>query len=98
MKYILRVTRAAELDITHAFLDYEEKRDGLGHDFLLCVEDSLARIEKHPLHYQTAYKNLRRVLVRRFPYSVFYFIDENTVIVTAVFHVKGDPELWGERT
>ena len=98
MKYTLFLTRAAELDITHAFLDYEEKRDGLGHDFLLCVEDALARIEKHPLHYQTVYKHLRRVLVRRFPYSVFYFEDDNKLIVTAVFHARSDPEAWDDRT
>ena len=98
MSYTISVRRVAELDITDAFLDYEEKREGLGHDFLLCVEDAIYRIEKNPLHYQVVYKNLRRVLVRRFPYSIFYFVDEHKVIVTAVFHARRNPKLWDDRT
>jgi|TARA_R100001369_G_scaffold28353_4_gene50981 hypothetical protein len=38
MNYALTLRKEAEFDIDEHFNFYEEKRDGLGHDFLLCVE------------------------------------------------------------
>lgn len=43
------------------------------------------------------YRELRRALTRRFPYGVFYIVEETKIIVFAVFHAKRDPALWKER-
>ena len=98
MKYTLTIRRVAELDVTEAFNYYEDKRTGLGHDLLLCIEDSLSKIERNPLHYQLAHKSLRRCLIHRFPYSIFYLVENEHIIVTAVIHARRDPTTWGERT
>mgnify|MGYP001544943564 FL=1 len=98
MKYQLTIRRTAELDITEAFNYYEAKRTGLGHDLLLCIEDSLSKIERNPLQYQLAHKNLRRCLIHRFPYLVFYLVDNESIIITAVIHARRDPTTWDERT
>jgi plasmid stabilization system protein ParE len=98
MNYSLTVREEAELDINSAFEYYENQRLGLGHDFLLCVEEGLSKIERNPLHYKLIYKELRRVLVRRFPYRILYLVRNKQVIITAVFHVRKDPQAWGSRT
>jgi len=71
MNYSLTVRKEAELDINTAFEYYENQRVGLGHDFLLCIEESLSKIERNPEHYRIIYKELRRIAVRRFPYCIY---------------------------
>ena len=98
MNYLLTIRKEAELDINSLFEYYENKRVGLGHDFLLCIEECLSKVERNPGHYKIIYKELRRIAVRRFPYRIFYFVQNNLVIVTAVFHARKDPQAWGRRT
>ena len=98
MTYELKVRKEAEQDISLIFEYFEEIRDGLGYDFLLCVEEALSKIERNPLNYRKTYKELRRVIIRRFPYRIFYCIKEKTITVTAVFHAQKDPESWQNRT
>jgi len=97
MTFVLTVRSEAELDIEEHYVTYEGKRAGLGHDFLLCVEEALAKLARNPLIYRKFYKELRRIPVRRFPYRVLYFINGHRVIVTAVFHVRKDPTSWIDR-
>jgi len=94
MKYILTVRKEAELDISEQFSYYEKIRTGLGHDFLLCVEEALSKIERSPLLYKKIHKSLRRIAINRFPFRIFYFIQRQKVIVTAVFHAHKNPKSW----
>ncbi len=88
MKYHLTVRQEAESDLSAAFEYYESRRLGLGHDFLLCVEESFAKIERHPLSYKTIYKELRRIKIQRSPYHIFYRVQQESVMVMAVFHAR----------
>jgi plasmid stabilization system protein ParE len=82
---------AAETEIDDAFATYEEQRRGLGIEFL----DELARIEGHlranPALYQRIDGDLRRAVMRRFPYGIFYVIDQGQVNVLACLHLHRDP-------
>jgi plasmid stabilization system protein ParE len=98
MIYELTVRKEAERDIELLFDYYEDIRVGLGHDLLLCIEDVFSKIERNSLSYKKVYKKLRRIVVRRFPYRVFFFVVESKVIVTAVFHAHKDPISWIIRT
>jgi len=65
---------AAEADIEDAYRWYEDQRTGLGAEFLRAIEAILAVVEREPELYAPIHKNARRVLLRRFPYAVFYVI------------------------
>lgn len=77
-----------------AFAAYQEVEAGLGIAFL----DELSRIERHlnanPLLYQQVVTDVRRVVLRRFPYGLFYVVDGDTVSVLACLHLHRDPERW----
>ena len=88
----------ADADIEDAYRWYEKQRDGLGADFLLCVEDGLARIQRNPEMYPIVYKNVYRTLIRRFPYGIFYLIEKNSIVVLSVFHGRRDPKRWKSRS
>ena len=87
----LRYTDNAREDLKIAFSWYEEQRHGLGLDFLDCVEATIETIVQMPKLYAIHHKIFRRALVRRFPFSVFYTIEDETIIVHAVFDNRQDP-------
>ncbi len=87
-KVILRPE--AEADIQSTYLWYQEQNIRLGADFLRCVEAGLASVEQFPLAYPRIHKQIRRTLLRRFPYGLFYIVERDCIIVLAVFHFKRD--------
>jgi plasmid stabilization system protein ParE len=87
----------AETDMTEAFDWYEDRQANLGHEFLAEVHTSLRAIADHPLHHPVLYKNVRRILTRRFPYKVFFFFEADQVEVIAVIHAKRHPRTWQKR-
>ncbi len=54
-------------------------------------------IRRMPEAHAKVFQNLRRTLVRRFPYAVFYRVDEDQVTVVAVYHSRRDPWGWQSR-
>jgi len=87
----------AEADVEGAYHWYERMRDGLGADFLLCVEEALEKISRDPIAYPVVHKDVRRTLIRRFPYGIFYVVEEQEIVVLAVFHGRRDPKQWQSR-
>ncbi len=87
----------AEADISEAFRWYEDKDDGLGSDFLRMLEACFAVIERYPQSYPVVRKQIRRAVLRRFPYSVFYFADDAKIVVIACIQASRSPKIWRRR-
>ncbi len=94
MIHALRLRPEAETDLRAAHQWYEGRRAGLGDEFLVEIDRSLTRIQATPVFYSETHKNVRRALVQRFPYGIFYLIEAETVVVLAVLHQARSPELW----
>lgn len=87
----------AELDAAMAW--YENQRLGLGHDLLSAVRDAFAAIQRSPGVGTPVAARLRsrRVLVKRFPYSVIYIAERESILVLAVAHHAKRPGYWRHR-
>ncbi len=88
---------AAEADLAEAYDWYEGRDAGLGTEFIRCVEGCVHGIQRQPEMYPVVHKNVRQGITRRFPYSVFYFVEDETIYVVSIFHSSRDPSLWQER-
>ncbi len=88
------LTAEAEDELTEAALWYEERRELLGVEFLEEVERTFELIEANPRSYQKVHLDIRRATLRRFPYSVYYVIGEDTLGILAVHHNSRDPRRW----
>jgi toxin ParE1/3/4 len=97
MKYTVVFRPEAEEDLRRAYRWYEEQRAGLGQDFLLCIEAVVAAINENPSRFPAVHKEVRRALLRRFPYAVFYLLQDDSISVLAVFHCSRDPQYWQSR-
>ncbi len=98
MTYSLSIRKEAESDIAEAYQYYEGCRENLGSDFVLCIEESISRIQKNPRQYKTLYKNVHRALVRRFPYGVYYVLIDTKIIVIGLIHARKNPKHWQARS
>lgn len=94
---MLIIRDAAEKDIEQAYKWYEDKKIGLGINFISEIESLIARIAKQPKLYAKVFKNIRRVLCKRFPYAVYYMKTQSNVIIIGVLHQKRSPMIWQNR-
>ena len=88
---------AAQDELDDAFSWYEEQAIGLGYAFLDELDQSLSLICSYPQIQPRVHKKLRRCLVNRFPYGIFYGIAEDSIIVVVVAHLKRKPAYWKSR-
>jgi plasmid stabilization system protein ParE len=93
--YRLFIRPEAEVEIAEAAHWYETQERGLGHEFLRAVR--AAGMRRNPSLYQTIIGEARRVLLRRFPYSIIYEVHGSHVVVLACFHSARDPQEWQAR-
>ena len=92
------VRREAQFDVQEAFDYYEEKSKGLGLEFMRSMDAALQSVKRNPTSYQKIYKEPRRLLLRKFPYALFYLVEETRVIVIAVLHQKRGELDWVRRS
>jgi plasmid stabilization system protein ParE len=87
---ILVVLREAEADIDDTFRWYETRRVGLGREFVEEVDSAFARALAAPNSFPVAYRGLRRLVLKRFPYLVYFRQHEEAVQVFGVLHGRRD--------
>ena len=92
-----RVRAKAQRDIQKAKEWYDDRRSGLGDRFLAHVAKTFKAIESSPLAFPEVERDVRRTVVKRFPYSVFYYVDDQLVSVLCVIHNRRDPRIWESR-
>jgi len=97
MKISWLVRPEAEADLRNGYQWYEKQKPGLGEDFLACIEAALFAIQDNPYSYPEVHREVRRALVHRFPYAVFYLPCAESIVVLAVFDCRRDPETWRGR-
>jgi plasmid stabilization system protein ParE len=83
--------RAAELDLVAIEDWYESQRKGLGSEFRQAVGHAIALVADSPFAYPERYRGARRILLRRFPYVLWYRPFEDFVVILACVHGKRDP-------
>ena len=82
-------------DLRKAKKWYNDISKTLAEDFKFEVNKEIDYIAIYPEHYQLKYKELHQSLVTRFPYAIFYLIEEENrqVVVFGVLHTSRDPEI-----
>ena len=87
----------AELEFNAAIDYYEAIENGLGYDFSLEIASTIARIIDFQKAWLVIEGELRRALVKRFPYGILYAEDQDNIYIVAVMHLHREPEYWKHR-
>ena len=91
-------TPAARAELIDAQDWYEGEATGLGRRFREAIDALAERMSANPRQFPVVFKNVRRALVRRFPYALFFVVEDQTLLVIACFHGSRDPLRWQKRT
>lgn len=84
-----------EIDDAHDW--YEQRKSGLGGDFLDEVQRVLGEITANPARYGYAHGDVRVGLLNRFPYAIYYRVLAYRIRVLAVYHTARDASGWRSR-
>jgi len=87
----------AEAEFAFAVDYYTERRPLLGREFVAAVERALRFARENPAAGTTVRGDLRRWLVRRFPYYVLFREEDDQLFILAIAHQKQKPEYWTDR-
>lgn len=87
----------AEAEFDEAFDWYDARQAGLGPAFAAEVQRVIDRIAINPLIHRVVFADIRKAVVRRFPFCVYYRPHTDRVEVIAVFHTSRDPRIWQKR-
>lgn len=87
----------AQRDIREAALWYERREIHLGLRFVREVRSSIRFIEQNPLRFPIVEQDIRRALLKSFPYSIYFLKNTEDVAIIAVLHQHRRPGTWRER-
>jgi len=93
----LGLTPEAKIDLFEARDWYEAQRSGWGAVFNRSVEACFERIRRMPQSFRSVHGEVRRAPLRRFPHGVLYSVEDEQIVVFAIWHGRRDPQGWRER-
>ncbi len=88
---------AADIEFFDAIEYFEECEEGLGLDFSREIFSAIDRIIRFPEAWTLISEDRRRCLVRRFPYSIIYEVNDNEIFILVVMQQNREPDYWKNR-
>jgi plasmid stabilization system protein ParE len=90
-------TPLARSEIVDAHDWYEARHSGLGSRFLEEVGTIVLRVEENPHQFPIVFQDVQRALLRKFPYGLFFHVENEAIVVIACFHGSRNPQRWEGR-
>lgn len=87
---------AAKIEIENAIEWYELQQEGLGKRFALAFHSSVSVIRGFPSLNSELAKNIRRAIVKEFPYGIIYSVKSDFIEIIAVAHLHRRPMYWDD--
>ncbi len=94
---LVNIQPEAQAEAEAAAFWYEQQRPGLGIEFTLELDAAIEKAAESPESYERQYRNARRVLLRRFPYAVYFVHGEDSIEVFAVLRQQQASWRWQSR-
>lgn len=89
--------KAASIEVEESRSFYDEERLGLGAEFIDEIDATMYEVCKQPEIWRNVTPNIKRKSIDRFPFVVYYAIEEDCILVVAVAHQKRRPGYWKNR-
>lgn len=87
----------AEVDFDKSYEFYNEDSPKVADTFFIRINLGFENIKQNPNSFPFAHKNLRKYVVKKFPFVIYYRIVDSVIQVIAIFHMSRNPEIWNER-
>lgn len=95
MTFVLSLHRGAIIDLEEALVYYEtEASFDVAASFLIAVDEATDSILANPISFPIDSNGARRKQLRKFPYTVYFYVRGEEVRVVAVAHHRRSPNYW----
>jgi plasmid stabilization system protein ParE len=88
----------AQADIAAAVKWLNNQSTELPARFRSALEDTLNLVSQHPQMFPVVHRKTRRALLSHFPYSVFYVVGDESILILGVIHQARHPSVWKRRS
>jgi plasmid stabilization system protein ParE len=94
MSFKVTVRSRARNDICEARAWYEERSPNLAVRFATEIDEVMLAIREQPLIHAKIYRDIRRAMTHRFPYAIYFIVENGRIVVLRVLHQARDPQEW----
>jgi len=98
VKPVVHFRPDAETDVADAAAWYETQKVGLGAEFLDEILNVCSGITENPQLFPLVHRKTRRALIHKFPFVIYYRVENGLISIIAVMHGSRDPNKWKSRT
>jgi plasmid stabilization system protein ParE len=95
--YTVRFLDEAAAEVRQAVRWYRQASPGVDKEFMATLRRAVATIRQNPNAYAQVLGPARRVLLRKFPYAVYYAVFGSNILILACYHTKRDPQVLKDR-
>ena len=93
----IKISPFAEMDIMESVSYYDERKPRLGNDFLEEVNSTFTYITRNSKIFPFETRHFQKAIIKRFPFTVIFLVEEQISYIIAVFHNRRNPEELVER-
>ena len=96
--FSIELSDEAEVDFDKSYEFYYEDSPKVSDTFFKRINLGFENIKQNPKSFAVAHKDVRKYVVKKFPFVIYYRIVDSVIQVIAIFHTSRNPEIWNERT
>ncbi|HEY1629161.1 MAG TPA: type II toxin-antitoxin system RelE/ParE family toxin [Tepidisphaeraceae bacterium] len=97
MSLPIRLRPEVVSDLLQAADWYDQQQRGLGREFIEAAYTAFDLLADRPQSFPVVRKNVRRALMRRFPYAIYFRIESNVIVILVVVHTARSSRAWKRR-
>ena len=88
----IRFLPEADAELAEARVWYALQRAGLDISLIQRIDETLSRITDSPNAFPIVYRQLRRAIVKQFPFAIFFEVTADEIVIFGVFHSRRNPK------
>jgi len=96
-KYKIELSNEAEEDFDDSYNYYAKENQKIADNFFKHIEMSFVQISKNWEVYSYAFGEIKKFVVKKYPFVIYYKVNKSTIQIIAIFHTSRNPEIWKER-
>ena len=95
--FSVEVSDEAEIDFDKSYEYYYKDNPNVADIFFQSINLSLENVKQYPFSFPEIHKNVRKYVVKKFPFVIYYQVTESVIRIIAIFHTSRNPEIWNDR-
>lgn len=95
--FSIELSSEAEVDLDKSYECYYEDNTKAADAFFKQINLGFEHIRQQPNSFPIVHKDIRKYVVKKFPFVIYYQVIGKVIQIIAIFHTSRNPEIWNER-